>query len=112
MATPEKDFQNDIETLRADIAALTETVSKLAGEASKAQAAMAKSMRKAAKGAAGIGEEAWDEAVNLGHDAAEAARDATQAGVSSLENQIRANPLNAVLVALGVGFIVGLVGHK
>jgi ElaB/YqjD/DUF883 family membrane-anchored ribosome-binding protein len=112
MATPEKDFQNDIETLKADIAALTDTVGKLANEASKAQAAMGKTMRKAAKGAANIGEEAWDEAVNFGHDAADAARDATQAGVSSLEKQIRANPLNAVLLALGVGFVVGLVGRK
>jgi ElaB/YqjD/DUF883 family membrane-anchored ribosome-binding protein len=112
MATPEKEFQSDVETLKADIAALTETVGKLAGEASKAQAAMGKTMRKAARGAANVGEEAWDEAVNLGQDAADAARNATYAGVSSLERQIKANPLNAVLLALGVGFVIGLFGKK
>lgn len=112
MPTPEKEFQSDIETLRADIATLTETVGKLAGEAAKAQAAMGKTMRKAAKGAASVGEEAWDEAVNLGQDAAGAARDATHAGISSLERQIKANPLNAVLLALGTGFLFGLFGRK
>ena len=56
VTTPEKDFQKDLEALRADIAALTDTVGSLAAQAAKAEAAIAKNVRKAAKGAAGTGE--------------------------------------------------------
>ncbi len=62
--------------------------------------------------AAGVGEEIWDEVADLGNDSAEAARDAAHMGVSTLENEIKRNPLRSVLVALGVGFIVGMLGHK
>jgi ElaB/YqjD/DUF883 family membrane-anchored ribosome-binding protein len=108
----EKDFQKDIEALRADISALTDTVGKLATEAVKAQKAFGGGMKSAAKGASKVGEEFWEETQQLGADAAEAASDAAQAGVASLEGQIRRNPMSAVLIALGVGFVVGILGHK
>ncbi len=111
-ANPEKDLQTDIEAIRADIAALTDTVGKLANEAVKAQAAFGKNVKAAAKGATRVGEEMWEETQQLGADAADAATDAAQAGVASLESQIRRNPMSAVLVALGIGFVVGLLGHK
>jgi len=111
-ANPEKDFQEDITALRADIAALTDTVGKLAAEAAKAQSAFAKDVKKAAKGAARVGEEAWDETVQLGADARDAAVDAAGAGMATIERQIREKPINAVLIALGIGFLVGLVGRK
>ena len=58
--TPEKDFQHDLEALRADIAALTETVGSLATQAVKGEAAASKGMKKAAKNAIGTGsEENW-----------------------------------------------------
>ena len=113
MAThPEKDLQSDVEALRADIAALTDTVGKLASEAVKAQAAFTKDAKKAAKAAGAVGGEMWDETMQLGSDAADAVGDAAHVGMASLENQIKRNPVNAVLIALGVGFLVGLVGHK
>ena len=113
MATnPEKEFQDDISALRADMAALTDTVGKLASEAAKAQAAFAKDVKKAAKSAGRVGEEAWEETVQLGADARDAAADAAQAGMASLERQIREKPINAVLIALGIGFLVGLIGRK
>jgi ElaB/YqjD/DUF883 family membrane-anchored ribosome-binding protein len=112
VTTPEKDFQKDLEALRADIAALTETVGSLAAQAAKAEAAIARNVRKAAKSAVGTGEEMWDEGVQLGEDAARAAVHGAHAGVSTLEDQIKKNPMNAVLIALGVGFLVGIVGHK
>ena len=50
MATSaETDFQKDIEALRADIAALTDTVGKLATEAVKAKSAIGGNMKTAAK---------------------------------------------------------------
>jgi ElaB/YqjD/DUF883 family membrane-anchored ribosome-binding protein len=113
MAThPEKDLQTDIEAIRADIAALTDTVGKLASEAVKAQAAFAKDAKKAAKAAGAVGGEMWEEAQQLGADGFDVATDAAHVGMASLENQIKRNPVNAVLIALGVGFLVGLVGHK
>ena len=112
VTTPEKDFQKDLEALRADIAALTDTVGSLAAQAAKAEAAISKNVKKAVKGAAGTSGEIWDEGVQLGHDSAQAAVDGAQAGVAGLEQQIRKNPMNAVLIALGVGFLVGIVGHK
>ena len=53
-----------------------------------------------------------EEGVELGHDAARAAANGARAGVSSLEHHIEKNPLNAVLIALGIGLVVGFVGRK
>ena len=61
--TPEKDFQNDLDALRADIAALTDTVGSLAAQAAKAEAAVTKGVKKAAKGAIGTGEDMLEEGV-------------------------------------------------
>ena len=111
MAThPEKDFQTDLEAIRADIAALTENVGKLADEASKTQAAMAKAVKKAAKSSIGIGAKMWDEAADLGHDATEAMTDVAHAGMFNLEKNIKQDPVGSVLFALGIGFVVGVLG--
>src|SRR5665213_3631012 len=108
----ETDFRKDFDSLRADVAALTGTVGKLATVAEKAQVAMSKTVKRAVHNPAGVGEEIWDEVADLGNDSAKAARDAAHMGVSTLENEIKRNPLRSVLVALGVGFIVGMLGHK
>jgi ElaB/YqjD/DUF883 family membrane-anchored ribosome-binding protein len=102
----ETDLQKDLSALRADIGTLTETVGKLVSVAA------GKTVKRGAKNAAGVGEEMWDEVVHLGHDTADAARDAGRAGMSSLENEIKRNPLRAVLVVLCVGVIVGMFGKK
>jgi len=109
-ATPEKNLQTDLEAIRSDIAALTENVGKLANEASKAQAAMAKTIRKAVKTSAGVGAKMWDEAADLGHDTAEAVADAAHAGMSNLEKQVKQNPVSSALFALGIGILVGVIG--
>lgn len=112
MAASDKDFQNDLDTLRADISALTDTVGKLASEASNAKAAMGRTAKAAGKRAASIGEDMWDEAMQLGQDTAEAAQNAAAAGVSTIEKEIQRNPLSAVLIALGVGFAAGFISRK
>lgn len=113
MATSaETDFQKDLEALRADIAALTDTVGKLASEAVKARSAIGGNVKTAAKKAGKLGEELWQETQQIGSDTAEAASDAAGAGVASLERQIRNNPMSAVLIALGAGFVLGMLGHK
>ena len=98
-STPEKDFQNDLEAIRVDVKALSDTVGNLIAEASKAQAAMGKTIKKAAKNAAGDVEEMWDGAVNLGQ-------------VSTVEREIKRNPIYAVLISLGIGFLVGILNRK
>ena len=113
MATsPESDFHKDLAAIRADIAALTDTIGKLAAEATTAQAAIKKDVRKAAKNAGHVGEEMWEETVQLGSDTADAAADAAHASMASLETQIKRNPVSAVLIALGIGFVVGILGNK
>ena len=112
VTTPEKSFQTDLEAIRADIAALTENVGRLANEASKASAAMTKTVRKAAKASAGIGANMWEEASDLGHDSTEAVIDAAHVGIGNIEKQIRQNPVRSVLIALGVGFLVSVIGLK
>ena len=111
-STPKKDFQNDLEAIRVDLKALSDTVGNLVAEASKAQAAMGKTIKKAAKHVAGDVEEMWDGAVNLGHDTAEATRSAAHAGVSTIETEIKHNPIYAVLISLGIGFLVGILNRK
>lgn len=69
-------------------------------------------MKKAAKNAGHVGEEIWEETIQLGSDTAEAATDATRVGMASLETQIKRNPVSAVIIALGVGFVVSLLGNK
>ena len=98
-STPEKDFQNDLEAIRVDMKVLSDTVGNLVAEASKAQAAMGKTITKAAKNAAGDVEEMWDGAVNLGQ-------------VSTVEREIKRNPIYAVLISLGIGFLVGILNRK
>jgi ElaB/YqjD/DUF883 family membrane-anchored ribosome-binding protein len=104
-ATPEKDLQKDLDALRADMQALSDTVGKLATEAARHQASMAKTVRHA-------GEELAAEARHLGTDAAEAAGDVAEFSLSAVEKEIKKNPVSSVLVALGVGFLVGIVGRR
>ena len=108
----ERDFQKDIDALRADIGALTDTVGKLAAEAVKVKSTLENDMKKAARNAGKVGEELWEETQQLGADAAEAAADAAGAGMASLETQIRRNPVSAVLIALGAGFVFGILGRR
>ena len=108
----ENDLQNGLDPIRADITGLTETVGKLATEAGKVQAGMAKTVKRAAKNAAGVGEEMWDEVADIGEDTIHAARHAAQTGASALENEIKRNPLLSVLIALGVGLVAGMLRRK
>ena len=111
-STPEKDFNDDLEAIRADIKALSDGVGNLVAEASKAQSAIGKAIKKAAKNAVGDVEEMWDGAVSLGHDTAEATRGAAHAGASTIGRQIRRNPISVVLISLGIGILVGILNRK
>jgi len=111
-STMEKDLHKDIDAIRADIQTLSDTVGKLAAEAARTQETIAKTVRKAAGRVAGAGEEFVDEAAHLGKEAAGAATDAAEVSIAAVEREIKRNPVGAVLVALGVGFLVGMIGHR
>jgi len=111
MAT-DKDLQKDLEAIRADIAALTESIGRLGGDMSEMRTTMKQTVRDAAKDAVHAGEEILTEAMKLGSDAADTAADAARAGKSSLETEIRRNPISAVLTALGIGFVIGVIGRR
>lgn len=110
--TVKKDFENDLEAVRSDIAAITENAGELAKEASKAGAAISKSARKAARASARIGAKTWDEVSNLGSDTTQAVRDAVHSGTLTVERQIKRNPVNAFLCALGIGFVFGFISFS
>src|SRR3990172_4236481 len=100
MATTEKDLQKDLEAIRADIAALTQAVGRLAADTADMRAAMKKSVSGAARDAGEAGERLFSDAIKLGGDTAGAAADAARAGMSSLEAEIKRNPISPLLTAL------------
>ena len=108
----DKDLSESLERIRADIAGLSETVSQLVSDTAGIQASLRKKVNNAAKQAAAAGEEMMSDAVEMGGEAmASAARSAT-AAVDQVEGQIMKNPLTSVLIALGLGFVAGLVSRK
>ena len=95
MAThAENEFDTRLGSIRADIAALSKAVGGLAAEAGKTQAALARSMTHAAS-------DAGANAMRLGLGTA-------KGGVAVVERQILRNPLLAILVASGIGILIGL----
>jgi ElaB/YqjD/DUF883 family membrane-anchored ribosome-binding protein len=107
-----KNLQKDLEAIRADIEALGDTIGKLAAEATRTRSRMAADVRRAARTATDAGEDILEETKHLGRDAAEAASDAADLGLSTIEKEIKRSPVGAVLVALGIGFLIGIIGHR
>ena len=98
-----------LDQLRTDIAALSETVARLASEgAASTRSQIRESTSRAARGASAAGEQIYQDAAALGRDAAETAHIAT----AQIETQIARNPIATVLVALGIGFAVGIMSRR
>ncbi len=83
----EESLEAQIATLKADLAALSTTIADMV------------------KSGAG-------DYVRQGREQAEAAVDSAYAYGEALEEKITKNPLAAVLVALGLGFLVGLLSRR
>ena len=113
MATrADEDPAAHFERIRADIAALSETVAQLVTDTAGIQATLKRRVNAAAKQAAQAGGDMLGEATALGEEAMEAAARGATAAVDTIETQIARNPLTAVLIALGFGFAVGLLSRK
>ena len=95
-ATDEKDFNHDVNAIRADLSALADTVGKLASE----RINMARG-KKTGKRSRRASDDVWEGTHELGADVMGAA-----------EHLITRSPARAVLVALGVGFVVALFAFR
>ncbi len=103
------DLVQNFDQLRADIAALTETVARLASEgATSAKSEIRDSASRMARKANAAGEQLLQDASVLGRDAANTAHVAT----AQIEYQIARNPIATVLVALGIGFVIGAMSRR
>jgi ElaB/YqjD/DUF883 family membrane-anchored ribosome-binding protein len=111
MAT-EKDLSEHLETIRKDIASLSETVSQLVSDTAGIQASLKRRVSTAAKQATNTGEQIVSEAAEMGSEALHAAARQANAAVGTVEREIARNPLTAVLIALGAGLALGLMSRK
>lgn len=93
-----KDLEVQIQQLREDIASLTRTVAAIGNE--KASDMKGKARRVA------------NEAADASKQMVEAAREQAVSLERDLERQIRTNPLQAVGIAAGVGFMLALIMRR
>ncbi len=97
-AASTKDIELQLEQLREDIAALAKTVAAVGNE--KAYEVKNKAKRAAA------------EAADASYQIAEAAKNQALTWERDLEGQIRANPIQSVAIAAGVGFVFALLSRR
>lgn len=103
------DIGQHLERLRTDVATLSETVKRLASESvASAKSQAGDAANRVTREAGAAGHQIYKDAASLGHDAANAA----SAASGQIETQIARNPLTSVLVALGVGFVIGLSSRR
>jgi ElaB/YqjD/DUF883 family membrane-anchored ribosome-binding protein len=93
-----QELQDQIETLRNDISAISATLSDLVKAGVREGSATLK--RRA------------DEYRRHGQEQADAAMDSAREYSEALEERITQNPFSAVLVALGLGFLIGLMSRR
>jgi ElaB/YqjD/DUF883 family membrane-anchored ribosome-binding protein len=93
-----EELRSQMETLKSDIASIGTTLSDL--------------VKNSARAGRGKAERVAEHYKRQGLEQAEAAIDGARAYGEALEGQIERNPFSAVLVALGLGFLVGLMSRR
>jgi len=91
-------LREQVETLKTDISAISATLADLV------KSRVREGRRRAESVAEGY--------VRQGQEQADAAMDSARAYSEALEEQITRNPFTAVLVALGLGYLVGLMSRR
>ncbi len=112
MASATKTIEEDIQALRGDVAALAESIGQMASGAAAAKAAVKNGVDEGLDGAARAGREFLSDAAKIKSHSARAAEEAASDVTSMLAGEIKRNPFMAVAVALGVGFVAGIVQHR
>ncbi|WP_454285944.1 DUF883 family protein [Rhizobium arsenicireducens] len=92
------DVQADLENLRRDIAALTQTVASFGTG----------KLKEASNRASQLGAEAADASAQY----VESARNTVRSAEQDLEAHIRNKPLQAIAIAAGVGFLAALLTRR
>jgi ElaB/YqjD/DUF883 family membrane-anchored ribosome-binding protein len=111
-ANPDKELADNLEQIRADIAALAGTVSQLVSDTAGIQTTLKKKATQTAKQAAAAGERLMDETMEMGNEALSSLTRQATAAVDNVEGQISKNPMTSVLVAVGLGFVLGMMTRK
>ena len=94
----EESLEGQVETLKAELANVSATLSELVK--SSVRQGRAKAERTA------------EQYLRQGQEQADAAVDSARAYGEALEGQITKNPFTAGLVALGLGYLVGLMSRR
>jgi len=94
----EESLEAQVETLKSELAAVSATLSELVKSGVRQGRARA--------------ERTAQQYVQQGQEQADAALESARAYSEALEGQITKNPFTAVLVALGLGYLVGLMGRR
>ena len=92
------DLEEEVSRLREDIAALADTLKGIVGAE--------------AKSAADALRERADRVAANAHLAADRAQASAREGYDALQTTVEKNPLTALLLALGLGFIVGIISRR
>lgn len=113
MATnAEKEMAENLDKLRADISELSATVKSLVSETAGAQSELKKKLDETARHAAAAGESILHGAAEKGNEALHAATKQATDKLDEIEIKITRNPFAAVAIALGLGFVLGLMNRR
>jgi len=113
MATnADKEMTENLDKIRADIAALSETVKTLVSDTAGIQSTLRKKFDETTRQAASMGEKMMHEAADMGNDALHAATRQASEAIDTIEVKITRNPFASVLIALGLGFAIGLLNRR
>ncbi|MCP4385429.1 MAG: hypothetical protein GY798_29120 [Hyphomicrobiales bacterium] len=113
MATnAEKEMAENLDKLRADIAELSATVKTLVSDTVGAQSELKKKLDETARHAAAAGESILHGAAEKGNEALHSAAQQASHKLDEIEVKISRNPFTAVLIALGLGFVFGLMNRR
>jgi ElaB/YqjD/DUF883 family membrane-anchored ribosome-binding protein len=93
-----KDIEVQLQQLREDISSLAKTVAAVGND--KASEVKGKARRAA------------NDAADASYQMVEAAKDQAISLEQDLERQIRANPIQSVAIAAGVGFVLALLSRR
>lgn len=94
----EESLEAQIETLKTELTAVRATLAELL------KTGMRKGRAKA--------EHAAEDYLKQGQEQADAAMESARAYGEALEGQITRNPFTAVLIALGLGYFIGVLGRR
>jgi len=111
MTATDKDIADQLATIKNDMSALIQSVTKLASETDSIKRGLGQRFGDAAKVAVDAGDWLLDKAESVGGDAVNLAGRGAVAAMSEVQGQIERNPLSAVLIAMGCGLAVGFLGR-